>query len=154
MKEKIQIGERNIPIYKRIFWNLLNFWAWFLPWKKLRVLFHKLKGVKIGEKVEIGYMVFLDNRRPDLITIEKNVTITTYCIILSHDLSRRHLYNEEVIGSVFIKEGAFIGVNSTIMPGVTIGENCIIGAGSVVTEDTSPNSVYVGSPAKKIKELN
>ena len=81
MKEKIQIVERSIPRYKRIFWNFLNFWAWFLPWKKLRAFTHKMKGIKIGKNVEISYMVFLDNRRPELITIEENVTITAYCII-------------------------------------------------------------------------
>ena len=155
MKKKvIKLGERKILFIKRIFWNLINFWAWFLPWKKLRVFLHRLKGIKIGNNVEIGYMVFMDNRRPSLITIEDNATITSMCNILTHDLSMRYINGTEIIGEVRICKGAFIGVNSTIMPGVTIGKKCIIGCGSVVTKDTEPNYIYAGVPAKKIKRIS
>ena len=153
-KRTIRLGEMKIPFIKRIFWNMLNFWAWFAPWKKFRVFFHKLKGIKIGKNVEIGYMVFLDNRRPDLITIEDSVTITSMCNILAHDLSLRYIDGTEIIGAVKICKGAFIGMNSTIMPGITVGENCIIGCGSVVTKDTEPNYIYAGVPAKKIKRIS
>jgi maltose O-acetyltransferase len=152
-KRVIKLGELKPPIYKRLFWNFVNFFAWYLPWKKLRVFNHRLKGVKIGKHVEIGYMVFIDNRRPNMITIEDHATVTSMCNILAHDLSMRYIDGTETIGEVKISKGAFIGMNSTIMPGVTIGENCIIGCGSVVTKDTEANSVYAGAPAKKIKDL-
>lgn len=153
-KKTIRLGDEKIPLTKRIFWNFINFHAWFFPWKSFRVFFHKLKGIKIGRNVEIGYMVFLDNRRPGLITIEDNATITSMCNIITHDLSMRYIDGTEIIGEVRICNGAFIGVNSTIMPGVVIGENCIIGCGSVITKDTEPNSVYAGVPAKLIKRLS
>jgi acetyltransferase-like isoleucine patch superfamily enzyme len=53
----------------------------------------------------------------------------------------------------FIKKGASIGSSSTIMCGITIGENSIVGAGAVVTKDVPPNSVVAGVPAKVIKKL-
>ena len=52
-----------------------------------------------------------------------------------------------------IKKGASIGSSSTIMCGITIGENAIIGAGAVVTKDVPPNSIAVGVPAKVIRKL-
>lgn len=53
----------------------------------------------------------------------------------------------------FIKKGASIGSSSTIMCGITIGENAIVGAGAVVTKDVPPNTVVAGVPAKIIKKL-
>jgi acetyltransferase-like isoleucine patch superfamily enzyme len=53
----------------------------------------------------------------------------------------------------FVEKGASIGSSSTIMCGITIGENSIVGAGAVVTKDVPPNSVVAGVPAKVIKKL-
>jgi acetyltransferase-like isoleucine patch superfamily enzyme len=152
MKSTIPFEQKtNVGKFKRVFRNLCLLPAWFMPWKKFRVFFHKLRGVKIGKNVEIGYMVLLDNRRPDLITIEDNVYLTAMCIVLTHDLSRNNTQGVEVIGNVTIKKGAFIGMNSVILPGVTIGENCVVGAGTVVAKDTEDNSVYVGSAAQRYR---
>ena len=54
---------------------------------------------------------------------------------------------------VKIKRNAWIGAGATICPGVTIGENAVIGAGSVVTKDVEDNSVYAGVPARFIKKI-
>ena len=54
----------------------------------------------------------------------------------------------------FIENGASIGSSSTIMCGVRIGENAIVGAGAVVTKDVPPNSVVAGVPAKIIKKID
>ncbi|MBF4275183.1 DapH/DapD/GlmU-related protein, partial [Vibrio anguillarum] len=51
----------------------------------------------------------------------------------------------------FIKKGASVGANSTILPGITIGSNAMIGAGSVVTKDVPNNAVVIGNPAKIIR---
>lgn len=53
----------------------------------------------------------------------------------------------------FVKKGASIGSNATVVCGVTIGENALIGAGSVVTKDVPANSIVVGNPAKVIRKL-
>ena len=54
----------------------------------------------------------------------------------------------------FVKKGASIGSNATIICGVTIGENALVGAGSVVTKDVAPNTVVAGNPAKLIKTIS
>jgi acetyltransferase-like isoleucine patch superfamily enzyme len=53
---------------------------------------------------------------------------------------------------VTIKDDAYIGANCIIMPGVTIGEGALIGAGSFVNKDVEPWSIYVGTPAKKVRD--
>jgi acetyltransferase-like isoleucine patch superfamily enzyme len=53
----------------------------------------------------------------------------------------------------YVKKGASIGSSSTILCGVTIGENAIVGAGAVVTKDVPPNAVVAGVPAKIIKKI-
>ncbi len=56
--------------------------------------------------------------------------------------------------SVVIKDNCWIGAGTTILPGVTIGENTVIGAGSVVTEDIPPNCIAVGNPCRVLREIN
>jgi acetyltransferase-like isoleucine patch superfamily enzyme len=56
-------------------------------------------------------------------------------------------------GAVYIGKNVWIGDKASIMPGVTIGEGCIVGANTVVTKDVPPYSVVVGSPAKIVKTL-
>lgn len=65
-------------------------------------------------------------------------------------------YDREVLtlADIHIKENAWIGANATILPGITIGKNSIVGAGSVVTHDVPGNSVAVGNPARVIKKLD
>ena len=53
-----------------------------------------------------------------------------------------------------IEDGYWIGANTTIMPGVTIAKGCIIAANSLVTKDTEPNGLYVGQPAKRVKDYH
>lgn len=153
MKQVVDYGQgMTVSKFTRFWRNCLQIPAWFMPWKRIRTAFHRFKGVHIGKKVEIGYMVLIDNRRPELVTIEDHVTITTMCVVISHDLSRHFNEGKEVIGEVRIKRGAFIGMNSTIMPGVTIGEGAVVAAGSVVTHDVEPYTIVGGVPAKKIKD--
>ena len=56
--------------------------------------------------------------------------------------------------AVLIRRNAWIGANSTILPGVTVGENAIVAAGSVVTKDVEANTIAGGVPAKKIKDID
>jgi len=75
------------------------------------------------------------------------VTITT----TEHDYTKSEL--PEIFKQVTIGKRVWMGSNVTILPGITIGDNSVIGAGSVVTKDIPPNSVAVGVPAKVIKEI-
>ena len=108
MKDIVDYGHgMTVSKFTRFWRNLAQLPAWFAPWKRYRTFFHRLKGVNIGKRVEIGYMVLIDNRRPELVTIEDDVTLTTMCVVIAHDLSPNFNEGKEIIGKVLIKKGAF-----------------------------------------------
>ncbi len=59
-----------------------------------------------------------------------------------------------MFGRIIIKDNVFIGLNSIILPGVTIGTNVVIGAGSIVTRSIPDNTIVAGNPARKICTIN
>ena len=128
----------------------------FLPYSGLRVFLHKLRGVKIGKNVLIGFNVTIDNIYPNLITIEDGVSLAGNNLILAH--SKPLEYHKDILKSyvapVVIKKNAWVTVGVIVLAGVTIGEGSIITANSVVTEDISPNCLAAGNPAKVIKRLD
>jgi len=67
---------------------------------------------------------------------------------------RKYIPDLEITAPIEIKNDVFIGISCIILPGVTIGNNCIIGAGSVVTKDIPDNSVAAGVPARIIKSTD
>ncbi|MDF1549682.1 MAG: acetyltransferase [Bacteroidales bacterium] len=90
------------------------------------------------------------------ITLEKGVLINLNCTI-GHD-SFIGRFSElcpgvHISGNCKIGEFSFIGTGSVILPGVSVGKNVIVGAGAVVTKDIGDNSMVIGAPAKKIKDL-
>jgi maltose O-acetyltransferase len=85
-----------------------------------------------------------------MVTIGDDVILAGYDHILAHSYIL-YDYKEEGFRPVVIRNGARIGINVTILSGVTIGENSVIGAGAVVTNDIPPNCLAVGVPAKAIK---
>jgi len=125
--------------------------AWFSPHKKLRVIFHRLRGVKIGKNVEIGFFVYIDNSYPNLVEIRDNVTITMNCIILAHDNSHKYTgrSKESRVSKVIFEESCFVGAGSLVLPGVTIGSRSIVAAGSVVTKNVGSDCIVKGNPANK-----
>jgi acetyltransferase-like isoleucine patch superfamily enzyme len=125
---------------------------------QLTTMLHRWRGVKVGRGSKINRTVQIDDSRPDLVSIGKNVWVTAGVMILCHqrDISQMHVGKvvmdcDLLYKPVAIKDGAHIGIGAIIMPGVTIGEGAVIGAGAVVTKDIPPYSVAVGSPAKVIK---
>ena len=119
---------------------------------------HRLRGVHIGKGSKISRTVLIDDSRPDLVTIGKNVWVTAGCQLLCHqrDLSQYRVGVPVMdlpltYAPIVIEDGAHIGIGSIIMPGVIIGKGAIIGAGAVVTKDVPPYCVVVGVPAKVIK---
>lgn len=129
----------------------LLYFAWFSPHKSLRVFFHKLRGVKIGKNVEIGYFCIIGNVHPEAITICDNAVVTARVTILEHDNSYYYTGRGDVVfGDVYIGENSFIGIGSLIMPGVTIGKKAVVGALSFVNKSVSDNDIVVGIPAKSI----
>ncbi|MCR4335263.1 MAG: acyltransferase [archaeon] len=105
---------------------------------------HK-KGLVLGEKTDIGAFTYINAKN--------GVEIKELCQVGSHC----SIYSESTIdgktGKVILEKNSRIGSHTVIMPGVTIGENSIIGAHSFVNKDIPANVVAIGCPAKVIKKL-
>ncbi len=125
----------------------------------LRVALQRMRGVTIGNHVFIGLGCWLDSVAPGLITIEDHVSLAGHVTILTHSDPTepiREIWGDEetkVFGPVTIKRGAWLAINVVVLPKVTIGENSIVAAGAVVTEDVPPNVMVGGVPAKIIKGI-
>lgn len=125
-----------------------------------------LAGAKIGNNCNINCQVFIENDvvignnvtiKPGVqiwngITLEDNVFIGSNATFTNDLKPRSKQYPEKFLRTI-VKAGASIGANATILPGIIIGENAMIGAGSVVLKDVPANTIWVGNPAKQIKEL-
>lgn len=127
--------------------------------KKIRggdeILHSRKKGVTIGENCRLIGMPRWGSE-PWLITLGDHVEISLNVTFITHDGATWCFRDEEryrdVIryGKICIKDNCFVGANATILPGVTIGPNSIVGAGSLVNKDVEPDSVYAGVPARRI----
>lgn len=115
------------------------------------------KGVKVGKRVKISSHTFICTG----VTIEDAVFIGHGVMFINDRYP--HATNE--IGSLqtetdweciptLVKRGASIGSNATILCGVTIGEEAIVGAGSVVTHDVPPRAIVAGNPARILRQTN
>ncbi len=86
----------------------------------------------------------------DCVLFGPHVTVATANHPVNPELrAKSYQYNKDV----HIGRNVWIGANTVIVPGVTIGENCVIGAGSVVTKDIPPNTVAVGTPCRVLREI-
>lgn len=110
-------------------------------------------GMKIGNDCSIQPGLTVDVSHCWLIDIGDNVVIAPHVYLLAHDTSTKKYTGHTKIGRINIKKNAFIGARTMVMPGVTIGENSIIGANSVVVRSIPDNVVAVGNPAKVICSL-
>ncbi len=109
----------------------------------------------IGNRCYIGKKVFFD--LPKKIIIEDEAVIAAGVSIFTHaDCGDRLMgkYFPREAGSVIIGRGTWIGANTTILCGVTIGKKCVVAAGSVVTKSFNSNQIIAGVPARKIRNVN
>lgn len=104
-----------------------------------------LYGMDIDKTARISFGTKLDKTNPKGIHIGKESYLTSGVIVFSHDYSR-NLHQDTYIG-----EKCFIGANAIIMCGITIGNEVIVGSGSIVTKDVPSNCIVVGNPARIIK---
>ena len=110
----------------------------------------RFNNVKIGKRV-----IFQANclmMAAGGITLEDDVLIAANVQLISnnHDLDNRMVITCK---PVRICRRAWIGAGATVLPGVTVGENAVVGAGSVVTHDVAPNTIVAGNPARLIREI-
>ncbi len=101
--------------------------------------------LKLGNKVDIGAFTYINAKYG--VIIEDNVQIGSHCSIYSYSSI------DDRKGKVVIKKNARICTHSTIMPGVTIGENSIVGAYSFVNKDVPDNTLVHGIPIKITKKI-
>ena len=127
----------------------------FIDWKypdiedgkstKYNWVVQNLDGFKLGFKTDIGAFSYINDKKG--VTIEDEVQIGSHCSIYSISTI------DNTAGEVVLKENCKIGSHTTILPGVTIGRNSIIGANSLVNKDIPNNVIAFGVPAKVVRKI-
>lgn len=109
-----------------------------------------------GNSVKIGRGVVIMNNALMMaaggITIDDGVMVAANAQLISNN---HDLYDHAILTCkpVHLKRNCWIGAGATILPGVTVGENAVVGAGSIVTRDVEDNTVVAGNPARVVKKL-
>lgn len=133
---------------------------YYLIWTKVNPNgFASHLGVKLGKNVRFyGMRPSTFSTEPWLIAIGDNCFITANCQFITHDggtlILRKEVPDLEITAPISIGSDVYIGLNTTILPGTTIGNRCIIGACSLVKGTFPDNSVIAGVPAKVIKSVD
>lgn len=129
-----------------------------LNWlRRFRSLYLKLRGgqvlppgIRVGKGVWIGDATRLDWSHGRHISIGDGATLAPGVRILCHDASCVRRIGGTWVAPVSIGAGAFIGAESVLMPGVTVGDGAVVAAGAVVTRDVPAGTIVAGVPAKPI----
>lgn len=146
---------------------------------KLRLSLYRAAGMIIGSNTRITQGFYVD--RPEGVEIGNHCFLNHFChmhngaddetriilgndvfigpevnfICASHDIGSEEMRaGKDTYGSIIVENGVWIGADVTILPGVRIARGGVIGAGAVVTKSTEPNGLYLGVPAKRIRDLN
>lgn len=117
---------------------------------RCRIFFYRLIGYKhINKKCFIGMKCYLDDLEPKMLVVEEGVSISYGTYFACHGKGQRH-------NPITIKKGAYIGMHSTIISphdgGIVIGENAVIGAGSLVNKSIPEGETWAGNPARIIEQ--
>ena len=109
-------------------------------------LYRTFLGLKVGEQTSFALMVMLDVMFPEKISVGRNTVIGYNTTLLAHE----YLIKEYRLGPVNIGSEVMIGANSTILPGVTIGDGAIVSAGTLVHKDVPAGAFVGGNPMRII----
>jgi len=129
-------------------------------WRLIRnpIAYARWIGVRVGEGCRfVGLTTGTFGSEPYLVRIGNHVTLAAGVRFITHDGAVDILRLEDpeldVVAPVIIGDNVFVGTNALLLPGVTIGNNCVIAAGSVVTRDIPDGQVAAGVPARCIKTV-
>lgn len=152
-------NERGKSIFV-LAWNYV-FFNWFLGnlirWAPRGIILplHRLRGVRMGKGCFIDPTSIVETAYPENITLGNDVRITAGAVIMTH-IKAPHYLRETgimpaVVKPVTLEDHCFIGVNSVVMPGVTVGKAAVVASGAVVMQNVPPYTMVSGNPAKVIK---
>jgi acetyltransferase-like isoleucine patch superfamily enzyme len=110
-----------------------------------RLYYVRVLGMEIDESAWFSLKVHFDRTHPRGVHVGRDSYVAFGATVLTHDMTRG-IYADTRIG-----ERCFIGAHSLILPGVTIGDGSVVGAGSVVTRDVPPATIVAGNPARVIR---
>ena len=128
--------------------------------RKVRPWVLRKIGCHVGKDVFVGSRVWIDAGHADQIYIEDHAHVTGLTVLLCHKRDLSNYYQGDDYaklpykeGEIHLEKGCSTGTGTLVMPGVTIGEGAIVGAGSLVTKDIPAWTIAIGRPAKVVKEL-
>jgi acetyltransferase-like isoleucine patch superfamily enzyme len=144
--------------------KLLGMFACIAIHPGLRMWLYRQMGVNIGRDCIVEMYVNLEDQFPELIFLEDHCGVSRHVVILCHDDAAARVGHNESSGISFTKQHGFVApvrlksyagvsIGSIVLPGVTIHEGALVGAGAVVTKDVPPYTVAAGIPARIIKHL-
>ncbi|MFZ5632825.1 MAG: acyltransferase [Bacillota bacterium] len=135
----------------RVAWNfLIIYLCKYIPSLTLKRWLYRSLGMRVGRDVSVGLAAMMDVFFPQLITIGDNSVIGYNSTILCHEF----LIHEYRTGEVVIGRDVMIGANSTILPGVCIGDGAVVGAGALVNRDVPPGVMVAGVPARVVDGMD
>lgn len=144
--------------FKFIWRFILEKLAFFSPISPIRRFLHKLRGVKISKGVYIGHEVVIDRLYPDQVILEDNCSIGDRTTLYAHanipSKTRLKKIYPRTVKPIRIGKGVWIMPGCIIILGVTIGDEAVVAAGSIVTKDVPPRTLAGGAPAKVLKDLS
>lgn len=140
-------------VYKTVpFWKVVrNFiviqLARYTPFLSMKNwMYRNFLGMKVGEHTSFALMVMLDVMFPEKIKVGRNTVIGYNTTLLAHE----YLIREYRLGDIVIGDEVMIGANSTVLPGIEIGDGAIVSAGTLVHKDVPAGAFVGGNPMRVI----
>lgn len=128
---------------------------WYVKIKKMPevdygIMLMRRRGIRIGDECKI--YTFITAGEPSLISIGDRTTISSGVQFCTHDnaISKALPGTTDLVGRITVGNDCFLGMNSILLYGVTLGDHCIVGAGAVVTKSFPAGSVIAGNPARRV----